>query len=168
MKNIKLIAACALLVSVSAAFGNENMPHHAATPATQQQPKEQQAWGVAGDASAVQRTLTLQMDDNMRFSPSNIQVHVGETLRLHVVNQGKVMHEIVLGTPATLQAHAQKMQQHPGMAHDAPHMAHVSPGGQGDVIWHFNRPGQFDFACLIPGHYQAGMTGTITVLAASH
>lgn len=163
MENIKLIAACALLVSVSAAFGHENMPHHAAAPAA-----EQQAWGVAGDARAVQRTLTLQMDDQMRFVPNHIQVQEGETVRLHVVNQGKVMHEIVLGTPTTLQAHAQQMQQHPGMAHDAAHMAHVAPGGQGDVIWHFNRPGQFDFACLIPGHYQAGMTGTVTVLAAQH
>lgn len=164
MKNIKLIAACALLVSVSAAFGHENMPHHGAAPIAQ----EQQDWGVAADASAVQRTITLQMGDDMRFSPSSIQVHVGETVRLRVHNQGKIMHEMVLGTPATLQAHAQKMQQHPGMAHDAPHMAHVSPGGQGDIVWKFNQPGQFDFACLIPGHYQAGMTGTITVLAKSH
>jgi plastocyanin len=29
----------------------------------------------------------------------------------------------------------------------------------------FNRPGEFDFACLIAGHYQAGMVGKITVTA---
>ncbi|WP_342666078.1 plastocyanin/azurin family copper-binding protein [Simplicispira psychrophila] len=55
------------------------------------------------------------------------------------------------------------------MAHDdALHMAHVLPGCQGDMVWNFKRAGQFDFACLIPGHYQAGMTGSITVLASGH
>jgi len=55
------------------------------------------------------------------------------------------------------------MQKFPGMEHDAPYMAHVRAGQRGDIVWHFNRPGTFDFACLIPGHYEAGMTGTITV-----
>mgnify|MGYP001952322792 FL=1 len=50
------------------------------------------------------------------------------------------------------------------MEHDEPYMAHVAAGKAGDIVWHFNRAGSFDFACLIPGHYQAGMTGTITVL----
>ena len=87
----------------------------------------------------------------------------GDTVRLRAENKGKVLHEIVLGTKAELDQHAQMMQKFPGMEHDAPYMAHVRAGQRGDIVWHFNRPGTFDFACLIPGHYEAGMTGTITV-----
>ena len=100
----------------------------------------------------------------MRFQPSHIEVREGDTVRLRADNQGQVMHEIVLGTQADLSAHAEMMRQHAGMAHDAPSMAHVRPGQQGDIVWRFNRPGSFDFACLIPGHSEAGMHGTITVL----
>ena len=129
--------------------------------------KEQKDWGIAGDAKAVRRTITIRMSDDMRFAPNHIKVREGDTVRLRADNQGQVMHEIVLGTQADLSAHAEMMRQHAGMAHDAPSMAHVRPGQQGDIVWRFNRPGNFDFACLIPGHSEAGMHGTITVLARS-
>ena len=150
-----------MLASAGATFGHETAPHHGTSTPT---PKEQKAWGIAGDASAVDRTITLGMDDHMRFTPGTIEVREGETVRLRVVNQGKVLHEIVLGTPDTLQEHAALMLKFPGMEHDEPYMAHVRAGEQGDIVWQFNRPGNFDFACLIAGHYQAGMTGTVTVL----
>jgi len=81
-----------------------------------------------------------------------------------VQNRGQLLHEIVLGTQASLAQHAEMMLKHPGMEHDEPYMAHVKAGRKGDLVWTFNRPGRFDFACLIPGHYQAGMVGTINVL----
>lgn len=137
------------------------MPHHnPSAPVV----KEQQDWGIAGDAKAARRTITLRMSDDMRFTPSHIEVREGDTVRLRAENKGKVLHEIVMGTRTTLEQHAEMMQKFPGMEHDEPHMAHVRAGQRGDIVWHFNRPGSFDFACLIPGHYQAGMTGTITVL----
>ncbi|WP_287876762.1 cupredoxin family protein [Acidovorax sp.] len=161
MKIIQFIATCALLVSTTSSFGHENMPHHNASAPVA---KEQKDWGIAGDAQAVRRTITLRMNDDMRFTPSHIEVREGDTVRLRAENRGKVLHEIVLGTQAELAQHAQMMQKFPGMEHDEPHMAHVGAGRRGDIVWHFNRPGSFDFACLIPGHYEAGMTGTITVL----
>lgn len=100
----------------------------------------------------------------MRFSPSHIEVREGDTVRLRAANKGQVLHEIVIGTKTELGQHAEMMKKHPGMEHDEPYMAHVASGKTGDIVWHFNRAGSFDFACLIPGHYQAGMTGTITVL----
>ena len=137
------------------------MPHyHSGAPVA----KEQKDWGIAGDARAVRRTITIRMTDDMRFAPRHIEVREGETVRLRAENKGQVLHEIVIGTRAALDAHADMMARHPGMEHEEPHMAHVAPGKKGDIVWHFNRPGRFDFACLIPGHYQAGMTGTITVL----
>ena len=170
MNTIQLIAACALLVSAGASFGHEDSAHtpsHAPSHAPAAPVQGQTAWGIAGEAGSVQRTITLTMSDAMRFQPSHIEVREGDTVRLRADNQGQVMHEIVLGTQADLAAHAEMMRQHAGMAHDAPSMAHVRPGQQGDIVWRFNRTGSFDFACLIPGHSEAGMKGTITVLPRS-
>lgn len=124
---------------------------------------EQKDWGIAGQARQVQRTITLNMTDAMRFTPDRIEVRQGETVRLRVRNSGRVMHELVLGTPQELTAHAKMMLKHPGMEHDEPYMTHVAPGKTGEIIWTFNRAGEFEFACLIAGHFQAGMKGTITV-----
>ncbi|MFN4349862.1 MAG: cupredoxin domain-containing protein [Hylemonella sp.] len=125
--------------------------------------KEQKDWGIAGDAKDVSRTITLVMTDNMRFTPDRIEVKQGETVRLRIQNKGQLLHELVIGTPAELAAHAEQMLKHPGMEHDEPYMTHVKPGQRGEIIWTFNRAGQFEFACLIAGHFQAGMKGSITV-----
>ncbi len=127
--------------------------------------KEQKPWGIAGDASEVDRTIEIRMTDQMRFTPDRLQVRQGETIRFVHRNDGKILHEFVIGTRETLDEHAESMLRFPGMEHDEPYMAHVAPGQSGEMIWTFNRAGEFDFACLIAGHYQAGMVGTIRVLA---
>ena len=162
MKKSHFAALSLSLLCLGSAWAHEGAAHknhHAAVI------KEQKDWGIAGDAKAVQRTITIQMTDDMRFTPAHINVQLGETLRLRAENKGKVLHEIVIGTKAELDAHAELMKKHPNMEHDEPYMAHVSPGKKGDIVWLFNRAGTFDFACLIPGHYTAGMRGTITVKA---
>lgn len=121
---------------------------------------------MAGDAAAVKRSITLAMSDNMRFTPDRIDVKQGETIRFVLKNEGQVLHEMVIGTRKDLEAHAAMMLKFPTMEHAEPYMAHVGPGNSGEIIWTFNRPGSFDFACLIAGHYQAGMTGKINVTAA--
>jgi uncharacterized cupredoxin-like copper-binding protein len=133
--------------------------HHAASTA----PAEQKEWGIAGDPKKTTRTIEIRMTDNMRFAPKAIQVKLGETVRLVAVNAGKVLHELVIGTPQELKAHAEMMKKHPGMEHDEPYMAHVNPGQKGTIVWTFNRAGSFEFACLIPGHFEAGMIGRIIV-----
>ena len=133
--------------------------HHAQSTA----PAEQKDWGIAGDPKKATRTIEIRMTDNMRFAPNQLQIKLGETVRLVAVNAGKVLHEIVIGTPQELKAHADMMKKHPGMEHDEPYMAHVDPGQKGTIVWTFNRAGSFEFACLIPGHFEAGMIGRITV-----
>lgn len=128
--------------------------------------KEQKPWGVAGDARRA-RTIEVAMSDDMRFTPDRIQVRQGETIRFVVRNKGKMLHEMVLGTKASLDEHAAMMTKFPGMEHDEPHMTHVKPGARQQIVWNFNRPGEFHYACLIPGHYQAGMVGAITVTPAT-
>ncbi|MDN5505925.1 MAG: cupredoxin family protein [Comamonas sp.] len=158
MKTIHFIAACVLAASASASFAHGNSTH-ASSPVI----KEQKPWGIAAEAGGARRTITIQMTDDMHFSPSHFSVKKGETLRLRVVNKGHLMHEMVLGTRASLDEHAQMMLKYPGMEHAEPYMTHVAAGQTEDMVWSFNRAGNFDFACLIAGHYQAGMTGRITV-----
>jgi len=129
--------------------------------------KEQKPWGIAGEVKDVRRTIQVTMTDNMRFSPERIEVRQGETVRLVVKNAGKVLHELVIGTRQELDEHAAMMKKHPGMEHDEPYMAHVAAGKTGQMVWNFNRAGDFEFACLIPGHYEAGMIGKIRVLPAA-
>ena len=159
---LKLIAACALFTTATASFAHENTPHKAKTSAVV---KEQKDWGIAGDAKSAVRTITLRMGDNMRFTPDALIFKQGETVRFVVKNQGKALHEMVIGTKQELDAHAALMLKFPTMEHDEPYMAHVAAGKSQELIWTFNRAGNFEFACLIAGHYQAGMVGKITVLA---
>ena len=146
------------LPQVACVHGDET---HAAGPVK----REQTAWGIAGDAKAAKRSVTVTMSDAMRFTPDSIAVRQGETVRIVVRNDGKQLHEFVLGTRKELDEHAALMLKFPGMEHDEPYMAHVPPGKTGEIVWNFNRAGEFDFACLIAGHYQAGMVGRISVAA---
>ena len=100
----------------------------------------------------------------MRFRPDRIEVRQGETIRFVVRNGGKVLHEMVIGTEAELAEHAATMRKFPTMEHDEPYMAHVKPAARGEMVWNFNRPGTFEFACLVAGHFEAGMKGTIVVV----
>lgn len=153
-------AAAALPLLTAPARAHTDKPH---APKTGPVVKEQKDWGIAGDAKAVRRTIEVRMGDNMRFTPDRIDVRRGETLRFRVQNAGKEMHEFVIGTKAENAKHAEMMIKHPNMEHDEPYMAHVSPGKTGEIVWTFNRAGTFEFACLIAGHYSAGMVGTINV-----
>ena len=124
---------------------------------------EQHAWGREGDPAKATRTIEVDMSDAMRFLPAELRVKRGETVRFAVRNTGKVMHEMVLGTREELERHAEMMRKHPGMEHDAPYMAHVAPGKTQVMAWTFDREGTFMYGCLIPGHWESGMKGSIVV-----
>jgi len=119
--------------------------------------------GTPGDPAKVTRTIELTMDDIMRFTPSEIQVRAGETVRFFIKNKGKIPHEMVIGSIADLKAHAAEMQKMPGMQHAEPNMITLAPGKIGGLVWQFHQAGTVDFACLIPGHFEAGMVGKVTV-----
>ena len=128
---------------------------------------EQTAFGIAAEPSKATRTIAIDMSDDMRFAPAALDVKVGETVRFVVANKGAAMHELVLGTAKDIARHAQAMAKTPdGMArhdHQLPSMVHVHPGSSGEIVWRFNRAGTFAYACLVPGHYEAGMKGTVVV-----
>jgi uncharacterized cupredoxin-like copper-binding protein len=156
-RRTKLIAAAVAALPIAARAHGEKK--HAAGPVK----KEQKDWGIAGDAKDAARTIDCRMLDTMRFSPERIDVKLGETIRFTAINSGRVLHEFVIGTRAENAAHYELMKKFPNMEHDEPWMAHVPPGKRGEIVWKFNRPGEFEFACLIAGHYEAGMVGRIAV-----
>jgi uncharacterized cupredoxin-like copper-binding protein len=103
------------------------------------------------------------MADNMRYTPSEIQVKKGETVRFVVKNVGKVRHELSLGTEKELLEHLEQMKKNPGMEHDEPSKITLDAGKQGEIVWQFTKAGTVNFACLMPGHFEAGMKGQVKV-----
>ena len=100
----------------------------------------------------------------MKFEPSEIQAKVGETIRILAANEGEVLHELVIGRKSDLMKHAAMMEKFPNMEHSEPYMAHADEGQTAEIVWTFSKPGTFEFGCLIPGHYDSGMKGSITVV----
>ena len=162
MKFATLILASALVAVGGQAWGHGDAKHPASRSFDASQ-VESTPFGREGDPKKVNRTVRVAMNDRMRFEPGSINVRKGDTVRFVVANRGAVLHEMVLGTAQALEEHAELMKKHPGMEHDAPSMAHVKPGATGEIVWQFTQPGEFRFACLIPGHFEAGMVGTISV-----
>ena len=127
--------------------------------------RESDAIGAEGSAVNANRTVNVDMSDAMRFTPSTLAVGQGETIRFVINNSGALKHEFVLGTEKELKEHYELMKKFPEMEHSDPNMVTVAPGKTGEVIWQFTRSGKVDFACLQPGHYDAGMKGAVQVTA---
>src|SRR5918999_434179 len=151
---MRQIALAVVLGIASTAFAQ-----HAHQPSA----KKDTPFGRPGDAKAVTRTIEVDMSDKLRFAPADIEVKQGETIRFRVRNSGQTLHEMVIGTKENLEKHAEAMRKHPGMKHDAPYIAHVAPGKTGAIVWQFSKAGEFHYACLVPGHFEAGMVGRIRV-----
>jgi uncharacterized cupredoxin-like copper-binding protein len=158
--NASVWAALALCASGAFAHGDEV---HAKNRRYDASMVEDTAFGREGDPKAVSRTVEIVAGDSMRFTPDRVTIERGQTIRFVVRNDGHLRHEMVLGTAETLREHAALMQRFPNMEHSEPHMSHVMPGDRGEIVWQFTRAGEFRFGCLQPGHYEAGMSGTVVV-----
>ena len=154
-----LAAALAAFASPAFAHGEAKHDKQAARPLS----VIETAFGREGDPKKVTRTINVDMSDRMRFTPAELAIRRGETIRFRVKNSGQVMHEMVLGTMQELKQHAEMMKKHPGMEHDEPFMAHVAPGKTEVMVWQFTKAGEFHYGCLVPGHFEAGMVGKVIV-----
>lgn len=162
MNQLKALALAVLALAAGCAQAHGDKEH--AAPSTFDGSKvEATAFGQEGDPKRVSRTIRVEMTDAMRFTPARVAVQRGETVRFVVHNRGKVLHEMVLGTPQAIAEHAELMKRFPDMEHADANMAHVKPGASGDIVWQFTQPGEFSFACLQPGHFEAGMVGRVVV-----
>lgn len=154
------MVAASVLSMAGYAFAHDR--GHALRPAAR--PPVVTEFGRPGDARKATRTIRVDMADTRRFTPEAISVKHGETVQFVVSNSGKMPHEMTIGTAQALREHAGLMRKHPGMEHGESHMAPVAPGKSGDIVWTFTQAGEFEFGCLVPGHFEAGMRGRIRVL----
>ena len=158
MKPTQFLAALpAIFLAVSAIASGSHSGGH-----------DEEAIGKAGVASGITRTVHINMTDDMRFHAPNIAVKQGETIRFVVKNSGQVKHEMVLGTDKALKEHYEVMKKNPEMEHADANMVTVAPGKTGEIIWQFTKAGKVDFACLQPGHYDAGMKGLVKVASSKN
>ena len=162
MKKLNALASAALALGTSAAFAHGG-EEHAAAHKYDPSKVETTDFGQEGNPKKVTRTIKVEMADTMRFTPADVTVKQGQTVKFIVHNDGKVLHEMVLGTKDAIKEHAELMKKFPEMEHADANMAHVKPGKAGEIVWQFTKPGEFTFACLQPGHYEAGMVGKVVV-----
>ena len=157
--------AAALIVTAPAALAHGDKHDDMKSPKARPISTEEHSFGRQGDPKKVSRTVTVDMSDAMRFSPAEVRVREGETIRFVAKNGGKVMHEMVIGNLAELKAHGEMMKKFPKMEHDEPYMAHVPPGKAQEIVWTFTKAGEYHYGCLLPGHLEAGMIGRVIVAA---
>jgi uncharacterized cupredoxin-like copper-binding protein/Cu/Ag efflux protein CusF len=169
MKKYLIAVAAAVVAAAASADGGHSHAKQGAKPAVGHSHAAGQGHagddtiGVPGQAAKVTRTVNVDMTDTMRFIPDSITAKQGETIRFVVKNSGKLKHEFVLGTQKELKEHYEQMKKFPEMEHADPNMVTVAAGKTGEVVWQFTKSGKIDFACLQPGHYEAGMKGFVTV-----
>jgi len=129
---------------------------------------KEEDFGQPGKPEQINRTVKVEMRDSMRFSPDKLSVKKGDTVLFVIHNAGAIKHEFVLGTDKALKAHNEFMKKNPEMEHADDSMVSVQPGESAEIIWQFSRSGRVYFACLQPGHYPAGMKGSVSVIGTGH
>jgi uncharacterized cupredoxin-like copper-binding protein len=122
--------------------------------------------GEPGDAKKPSKIIQVTMgerDGKMLFAPARLEVRRGDQIRFVLRNNGELEHEFVLASTADNLKHAEAMKKSPDMAHDEPNGRELAPKKTDELVWRFTQVGEFEYACLIPGHREAGMIGTILV-----
>ncbi len=125
------------------------------------------AIGQPGKKAKVTKTVQITMSEDdegkMLFTPAKLSFNEGQTVRLKFVNNGNADHEFVMDDEKAIMEHKQLMEQFPEMEHDDANAIRLAPGEKGEFIWTFGKTGDFMFACLVPGHYEAGMHGKLDI-----
>ena len=122
--------------------------------------------GEPGNPKQPARPVLITMretDGKMLFDVTRIELRRGEQVRFILRNNGALDHEFVLATKTENDKHAEEMKKNPDMEHDDPNAKRLAPKKAGNFVWRFTKRGEFEFGCLIPGHREAGMTGTVIV-----
>lgn len=118
--------------------------------------------GADAAGQVVDVTMT-DADGKMAFTPDRLEVKAGAAVKFVIHNAGVTTHEFVLGDRAESLAHQRMMEAMPDMRHDDPNAKTLDPGKTATLNWRFTRKGEFEYDCLLPGHYEAGMHGVVIV-----
>jgi uncharacterized cupredoxin-like copper-binding protein len=122
--------------------------------------------GQPGNPKKPFRVVEVTMRESagkMGYSPENLTVKRGEQIKFVIANGGELKHEFILASETDNLKHAELMKKYPEMEHDDPNGKSLEPKAKSEILWQFSKRGTFEYSCLIPGHREAGMTGTITV-----
>jgi uncharacterized cupredoxin-like copper-binding protein len=122
--------------------------------------------GEPGNPKRPFKTIEIIMregDGKMFYEPERLEVKRGEQIRFVIVNAGELAHEFIVASTADNLKHAELMNKYPDMEHDDPNGKTLQPKARTEMLWRFSKRGEFEFACLIPGHREAGMTGKVIV-----
>lgn len=122
--------------------------------------------GELGNSKKPARVIQVTMgeaDGKMLFIPERVEIKRGEQIRFVLRNNGELEHEFVLATTDENLKHAEAMKKEPEMKHDDPNGKQIAPKTSGEILWRFTKSGTFEYACLISGHREAGMTGIVVV-----
>ena len=122
--------------------------------------------GEPGDPKKPSRVVKIVMneaDGKMLYKPDRIEVRRGEQIRFVIDNKGELEHEFILATTGENLKHAEAMKKNPDMEHDDPNAKSVASKKGAEILWRFTKAGTFEYGCLIPGHRESGMTGTVVV-----
>jgi uncharacterized cupredoxin-like copper-binding protein len=160
-KPVRVVGAA--LMSAAAILASDVAPP---LPASAHEQHATFSAGEPGDPSKPARVVEVKMFEGggkMGFAPARIEVRRGEQIRFVLANDGEEDHEFMLATVRENRKHAQVMKKNPDMEHDDPNGKRVMPHGNSEIVWKFTRRGEFEFACLIPGHYEKGMFGKVIV-----
>ena len=120
-------------------------------------------FGEFNPAMKPERMIRVVMTGDMKFVPEILHFRKDEIVKFVFTNKGELIHEFVMGSSKELERHVKLMTTKPTMEHEEPHMIHLDSGDTGSLTWKFSQNGEFTFACLIPGHFEAGMHGKIIV-----
>ena len=174
LRSVSIITAVGLLLSAANALASPGY--------------NKDSIGQPGDSQVVDRTIEVRMGD-IFFEPKVMEIKAGETVRFVLQNEGALLHEFNLGKAASHAAHQKEMaamfqngtlsptaahvmsnmdhamggMKMVGMEHDDPNSVLVEPGAREELIWTFSDATDLEFACNVPGHYQSGMVGKVTV-----
>ncbi len=152
MRTVVVAAIAGLLASPAFADAGHKHTHFSA--------------GVPGNPKKPARVVEVTMkegDGKMEYVPGRVEVKRGEQIRFVLKNAGELAHEFILASTPDNLKHAELMKKFPEMEHDDPNSKTLQPKGNSEILWRFTKRGTFEYGCLIPGHREAGMTGTIVV-----
>ena len=159
-----LVAACSTASTPSASMGD--MASDASHMPMSDDDHGEFSWGEPAEAGAADRVIEIRMLDELRFDPETVEVTVGETVTLQVTNAGQITHDFTLGDEEAQAEHEAEMAEGgmSDMGHEEPNELSLEPGETGELTWRFTAPASILYGCHVPGHYDAGMVGTLTIV----